>query len=183
VGEPLVRAAVEAHAGLHAATGLTTTVVAGPFLPTPVWAWLEGEADRSPALTAIRQVPDLAREIRRSALSLSQGGYNTTMDLLRAGTPSVVVPYGEGSEDEQGRRARRLEEIGVLRVVPAAELNAERLLAELLGALASRPQVAPLDLDGARATTRILGELLGNPLDDLARPHPKPLPRMSGEVA
>src|SRR6185503_4053525 len=37
VGEPLVRAAVEAHAALHAATGLSTTVVAGPFLPAPVW--------------------------------------------------------------------------------------------------------------------------------------------------
>ena len=102
VGEPLVRAAVEAHAALHAATGLSTTVVAGPFLPAPVWAWLRGEAERSPALSAIRQVPDLAYEIRRSALSLSQCGYNTTMDLLRAGTPAVVVPYSDGSWTDVG---------------------------------------------------------------------------------
>jgi predicted glycosyltransferase len=162
VGEPLVRAAVEVHTSLEAATGLTTTVVAGPFLPEPVWAWLQGEAERSPALTAIRQVPDLAHEIRCSALSLSQGGYNTTMDLLRAATPAVVVPYGEGNEDEQGRRARRLAELGLLRVVPPAELDARRLLAELLGGLAFRPQAVPLDLDGAGATARILGDLVGD---------------------
>ena len=183
VGEPLVRAAVNVHAALQADTGLTTTVVAGPFLPQPVWAWLQAEAERSPALTAIRHVPDLAHEIRCSALSLSQGGYNTTMDLLRAGTPAVVVPYSEGNENEQGRRARRLAELGVLRVVPPAELRPDRLLAELLGALASRPQVVPLNLEGAGATARILGELLGNPLDELAGPNTKPSPRMTGEVA
>jgi len=171
------------HAALQADTGLTTTVVAGPFLPEPVWAWLQAEAERSPALTAIRHVPDLAHEIRCSALSLSQGGYNTTMDLLRAGTPAVVVPYSEGNENEQGRRARRLAELGVLRVVPPAELRPDRLLAELLGALASRPQVVPLNLEGAGATARILGELLGNPLDELAGPNTKPSPRMTGEVA
>ena len=180
VGEPLVRAAVEVHTALESAMGLTTTVVAGPFLPDPVWTWLQGEAERSPALTAIRQVPDLAHEIRCSALSLSQGGYNTTMDLLRAGVPSVVVPYGEGGEDEQGRRARRLAEMGVLRVIPPAELDANRLLADLLGALSSRPQVVPLDLGGAAATARILGELLG---DHPGRPHTETSPRMSGVVA
>lgn len=176
VGEPLVRAAVDVHAALRAATGLSTLVVAGPFLPEPVWAWLQDEARRSPALTAVRQVPDLAHEIRCSALSLSQGGYNTTMDLLRAGTPAVVVPWGEGNEDEQGRRARRLAELGVLRVIPPAELEAHRLLAELMAAVAFRPQVVPLDLGGASGTTRILGGLLGH---SDTRPTPQP----KGEVA
>jgi predicted glycosyltransferase len=183
VGEPLVRAAVEVHAALEAATGLTTTVVAGPFLPEPVWAWLQAEAERSPALTAVRQVPDLTHEIRCSALSLSQGGYNTTMDLLRAATPAVVVPYGEGNEDEQGRRARRLAELGVLRVVPPAELDARRLLPELLGALASRPQAPPLDLDGASATARILGDLVSHPAGQSPEPSPALEPGEPGEPA
>jgi predicted glycosyltransferase len=169
VGEPLVRAAVEVHAALEAATGLTTTVVAGPFLPEPIWAWLKGEADRSPALTAVRQVPDLAHEIRCSALSLSQCGYNTTMDLLRAATPAVVVPFHESGENEQGRRAQRLAELGVLRVVPPVELDAHRLLAELIAALAFRPPVVTLDLDGANATARILGDLVRR-FDDVAEP-------------
>ena len=156
VGEPLVRAAVEAHRDLFIRTGLRTTVVAGPFLPVPVWEWLEQQARRSPVLDAVRRVDDLAAEIGRSALSLSQGGYNTTMDLLRAGTPAVVVPYAHGSEDEQTRRTSRLAELGVLRMVPATELTADRLLAELIVAAESRPAPVTLDLSGAETTAWIL---------------------------
>ena len=160
VGEPLVRAAVEVHRDLFIRTGLRTTVVAGPFLPEPVWAWLRDQAAASPVLEAVRRVDDLAGEIARSALSLSQGGYNTTMDLLRAGTPAVVVPYADGSETEQTVRTARLAELGVLRMVPATELgDREGLLAALTAAAAAEPAPVRLDLSGAEHTARILAEI------------------------
>jgi predicted glycosyltransferase len=160
VGEPLVRAAVEVHRDLFISTGLRTTVVAGPFLPDPVWRWLREQSTHSPVLDAVRRVDDLAGEIARSALSLSQGGYNTTMDLLRAGTPAVVVPYADGSEDEQSRRTSRLAELGVLRMVPATALG-ERdvLLGALASAAAEAPAPVPLNLSGAETTARILAEI------------------------
>jgi predicted glycosyltransferase len=160
VGEPLVRAAVEVHRDLFIRTGLRTTVVAGPFLPEPVWDWLRGQARQSPVLEAVRRVDDLAGEIARSALSLSQGGYNTTMDLLRAGTPAVVVPYADGSETEQTVRTARLAEMGVLRMVPATGLgDREALLAALTAAVAAEPAPVRLDLSGAEHTARILAEI------------------------
>jgi predicted glycosyltransferase len=160
VGEPLVRAAVEVHSDLFIRTGLRTTVVAGPFLPEPVWDWLRGQARQSPVLEAVRRVDDLAGEIARSALSLSQGGYNTTMDLLRAGTPAVVVPYADGSETEQTVRTARLAEMGVLRMVPATGLgDREALLAALTAAVAAEPAPVRLDLSGAEHTARILAEI------------------------
>jgi predicted glycosyltransferase len=160
VGEPLVRAAVEVHRDLFIRTGLRTTVVAGPFLPEPAWRWLREQATHSPVLDAVRRVDDLAGEIARSALSLSQGGYNTTMDLLRAGTPAVVVPYAARSEDEQTRRTSRLAELGVLRMVPATALD-ERdvLLGALVAAADQAPAPVPLDLSGAHTTARILAEI------------------------
>ena len=157
VGEPLVRATVEVHRDLFIRTGLRTTVVAGPFLPEPVWAWLREQATHSPVLEVVRRVDDLAGEIARSALSLSQGGYNTTMDLLRAGTPAVVVPFADGGENEQTVRTSRLAELGVLRMVPATALgDRERLLAALVAAAAARPAPVQLDLSGAERTARIL---------------------------
>jgi predicted glycosyltransferase len=160
VGEPLVRAAVEVHRDLFIRTGLRTTVVAGPFLPEPVWDWLRDEATQSPVLEAVRRVDDLAGEIARSALSLSQGGYNTTMDLLRAGTPAVVVPYADRSETEQTIRTARLAELGVLRMVPATALgDREGLLAALTAAAAAEPAPVRLDLSGAENSTRILAEI------------------------
>jgi predicted glycosyltransferase len=111
-------------------------------------------------LDAVRRVDDLAGEIAGSALSLSQGGYNTTMDLLRAGTPAVVVPYAEGTEDEQTRRTSRLAELGVLRMLPAVELTVpDRLLAALVAAAASEPAPVRLDLSGAQTAARILADV------------------------
>jgi predicted glycosyltransferase len=155
VGEPLVRAAVEVHRDLFIRTGLRTTVVAGPFLPEPVWEWLRLEARQSPVLDAVRRVDDLAGEIGRSALSLSQGGYNTTMDLLRAGTPAVVVPYAQGTENEQTLRTSRLAELGVLRMVTDLG-DRDALLAQLADAAGSTPAAVTLDLSGAETTARLL---------------------------
>jgi predicted glycosyltransferase len=163
VGEPLVRAAVGASADLAATTGLTTTIVAGPFLPEPVWTWLQEQAAASPVLEAVRRVDDLAGEIRRSSVSLSQAGYNTCMDLLRASTPAVVVPYAEGGEDEQTRRAERLADLGLLKVLPASSLESTVLRDALRDALDAPPSPVRLDLDGAEHTTRLLLQIATNP--------------------
>lgn len=163
VGEPLVRAAVAVHARLAARTGLSTTVVAGPFLPDAAWARLREQASASPHLTALRRVEDLSAEMACSELSLSQGGYNSTMDLLRAGTPGVVVPYAVGREDEQTRRSARLAALGALRMLPADELGPSRLLAELLALRAFRPRPVPLDLSGRETSARIVARLAGLP--------------------
>src|SRR3546814_1376067 len=37
----------------------------------------------------------------RARLSISQGGYNTLMEVLATGVPGVVVPFAGGSETEQ----------------------------------------------------------------------------------
>jgi predicted glycosyltransferase len=160
VGEPIVRAAVGAHRRVHVATGLRTLVVAGPFLPDDVWAWLQDEAERSPWLDVVRQVRDLAGEIRRSAVTVSQCGYNTTMDLLRARTPTIVVPYSDGKEDEQRRRATRLSALGVLTSIEAAELTPDRLVAAITAAVEAPPSPTLLDLDGAGTSARIIAGLV-----------------------
>jgi predicted glycosyltransferase len=164
VGEPLFREAVDQHRALFDRTGLATTVVAGPFLPDPGWQWLQQEAAGSPHLHVVRRVDDLCAEMARSTLSLSQAGYNTTMDILRAGTPAVVVPYSAGREDEQASRARRLEAVGALRAVPARELGTGRLLEELVLLAGGRPAPVRLDLDGARTTARVVTGLARLPM-------------------
>lgn len=161
VGEPIVRAAVAAHRSVHVETGLRTLVVAGPFLPDDVWAWLQAEAEQSPWLDAVRQVTDLAGEIRRSAVSISQCGYNTTMDLLRAGTPSIVVPYSAGREDEQRRRAVRLAELGVLTSIESVDLTPERVVDAVRHAVQAPPAAVRLDLDGATTSALAIAELIG----------------------
>lgn len=169
VGEPLFTAAVSAHPRLFAQHGLGTTLVTGPFLPESVCADLHRAVDGTPGLEVVRYLPDLAGEMAASSVSVSQAGYNTTMDILGCGTPAVVVPYGEGREDEQAERARRLERLGALRVLPAENLSGSSLADAVVAALEWRPLRLPLDLDGRARTTRLLSELLLEPVAEPAR--------------
>jgi predicted glycosyltransferase len=159
VGGPLFHAAVAAHQRWHETLGLTTTVLAGPFAPEPVWSWLQDQAARLNGFEAVRYLPDLRAEMARSAVTVSQCGYNTTMDILRARVPAVVIPYAGGGEDEQRQRAERLDRLGVLRCVPAEGLDAERLAHAVIAAAASTPARVTLDLDGRDATARIITAL------------------------
>jgi predicted glycosyltransferase len=163
VGEPLLRAAVEAQPALLDAEGVTTTVVAGPFLPEPAWRWLSRTARRTAGLEAHRYLPDLVGEMAASSVSVSQCGYNTAMDILASGIPAVVVPFAEGREDEQLTRARRLERLGVLRVLEAGELDGPSLLGAARQMLRHRPPGLDLDLGGRANTARLVAELAGAP--------------------
>jgi predicted glycosyltransferase len=161
VGEPLFRAAVAAAPALLRHERLTTSIVAGPFLPEPAWTELQQAARQQPGLEVRRYVPDLAAEMADSAATVSQGGYNTTMDVLACGTPALVVPYADRGEDEQLVRARRLEQMGALRVLEAAALDGSTLAAAVRGLLRQRPPVLDLDLDGRAHTVRVVAELAG----------------------
>jgi predicted glycosyltransferase len=159
VGEPLLRAAVEAHRTWHDRAGLTTTVLAGPFAPEPVWAWLQHQATQLEGFEVFRYLPDLRTEMARSAVTVSQCGYNTAMDILRARVPAVVVPYSEGGEDEQHLRADRLEGLGVVRCLPAESLDANTLADAVIAAANSTPARVALDLNGRETSARIVAEL------------------------
>jgi predicted glycosyltransferase len=170
VGESLFRAALAAYALLKETENVTMKLVAGPFLPEEAWRSLRESARHVPGLSLTRFVPDLCAEMRRSAASVSQCGYNTALDILRAGVPALVVPFAEGGEDEQLKRARRLERLGALRVAEQHELDASRFAHELRGLLTFRPRPSALDMQGARNSSRVVESLLrtGTPLADAA---------------
>ena len=87
----------------------------------------------------MRYLPDLRTEMARSAVTVSQCGYNTTMDILRARVPAVVVPFAEGGEDEQRQRAERLDDLGVLRCLAPEDLDADRLAEAVIAAASTTP--------------------------------------------
>jgi predicted glycosyltransferase len=160
VGAPLFRAAVEAYRALRQSEDARMKIVAGPFLPEAAWQSLREAARALPGLSVKRFVPDLCAEMRRSAATVSQCGYNTALDILRARVPALVVPFAEGDEDEQLKRARRLEQLAALRVVEQHELDAGRFAQELRELLKFQPRPLGLDLRGVGNTARIIERLM-----------------------
>ncbi|MDY0882023.1 glycosyltransferase family protein [Dongia soli] len=99
--------------------------------------------------------PDFTRLLQSCLLSVSQGGYNTVMELIAARCPAVIVPFAEGAESEQSLRAALLAERGVFSVLPPAELTAQNLAAAI-DRHHSPAAAFALDLDGARRSADIL---------------------------
>ena len=132
--------------------------LAGPNCPDEVFARVSAMAGRHTIVERFRF--DFSARLGVAALSISQAGYNTTMDVLRAGVPAVVVPYETASETEQRLRAELLARRGLVKVVPAAELSPTRLAEAIADALA-RPSraAANIDFSGATRTAEIVREL------------------------
>ena len=175
-GAALMVAAVEAHRLELADAGIDVRLIAGPFLPESEWQLLRAAAQGRPGLEVRRSVPDLTTELGAAAASVSQCGYNTTLDLLRTGVPALVVPFAEGGEDEQTRRAERLARLGAVRVLEADRLDGRSLAAAVRRLLAFRPEPVALDLDGARTTALLVGNLAAR----ATAPAPDPSRRLVG---
>lgn len=109
-----------------------------------------------------RARPDFPALLAGCALSISQAGYNTALDLLQAGRPALLVPFDAGNETEQALRAAALERAGLARVVNLAE-GPRALAAAIETALAQgAPPAARVDLDGAAGSVAAVTRLLAN---------------------
>jgi predicted glycosyltransferase len=163
VGASLLANAIGAHALLWPEYRMPMKLIAGPFLPEETWRSLRTIVRQQRGVTLRRVVPDLCAEMRVSAVSVSQCGYNTALDIIRAEVPALVVPFSEGQEDEQIQRARRLEQLDVLRVLDPQMLTPGTLASAIRKLLSFRPQSATLDLRGAQNTADLVAYLTQQP--------------------
>lgn len=74
-----------------------------------------------------RNRPDFAGLLNHCAVSVSQAGYNTVMDILQQHCRAVLVPYAEADEVEQTLRANQLDKSGRIISLSEQNLDAENL--------------------------------------------------------
>jgi predicted glycosyltransferase len=153
-GKALIETALAAQRLLWPAQAIPMTLVCGPFLPQADQASLRRIAHDTPGAQLLSTLPELRSHLARASASVSQCGYNTAMDILSSGVPALVVPYSEGMENEQSNRARRLAQLGLLKVLEPAALTGPRLARELAALQGFTPAVTALNLDGAATTAR-----------------------------
>jgi predicted glycosyltransferase len=136
-------------------------VITGPNAPDGLLARLTSKLRDGDAVVPFRS--DFTGLLAQAQLSISQAGYNTCGDLLRAGCPAVLVPFAAGGEREQTLRAERLADRGLAVAVNEASLDAP-VLAEAIGrALAGgRRDSAGIDLDGAERTAAMIAVMISD---------------------
>ncbi|WP_119303092.1 glycosyltransferase family protein [Dongia deserti] len=147
VGFPLLSATIRAKK-LTRHRHRVWRIVTGANLPAEERKELDRLAFGDPDIVIEGFRADFASLLTTCQLSVSQGGYNTVMELIATQCPAVIVPFAEGGESEQTMRGRMLMERAVLSMVDPEFLTGGTLAAAID---AVRPPAAlELNLDGAR---------------------------------
>ena len=158
-GEHLLRVAIQAR-GLIPREEPAWRCLVGHSLPDSLFEELGDLAP--PGLSLERNRPDFYHLLAGAAVSVSQAGYNTVIEILDTRVPAVLVPFSEENEIEQSIRARLLEERGRVRVLDPHDLNPSSLIEAIESArdLTSAELNMP-DTSGAATTARIITERMG----------------------
>ena len=154
VGLALLETAITAARLAHARK--TWRLLAGPDIPAPDFERLQGLAGNAVIVERARK--DFPALLARCALSISQAGYNTVVDVLAAQCRALLIPFAQSGESEQSQRAELIAGRGWARYLPEAGLSADQLAQTVDECLATRPrEIMPqVDLSGAQTSVRVL---------------------------
>lgn len=157
VGAALIDAAIQAQRLLQ--DQRSWCLITGPNLPQEDFDRLSAQTPAQVTLMRFRR--DFPNLLMNATLSISQAGYNTVGDLLRANCAAVLVPFASGGETEQTVRAQKLSALGFAEVVPEDGLTGERLAVAIRNAdrKTARPSVA-IAVDGALRTAELIRQML-----------------------
>jgi len=157
VGHELLKATVQASVILADTAMHRLAVFTGPYASESQFMKLVELAAGHPGISVQRFTREFPAYLDAAALSVSMAGYNTTMNLLAAGTYGLLLPFDQNRE--QRMRAERIEKTGAITVLGQEDLSPKRL-AGLMGHGLSR-KVGPhgIDLGGAAESVRIISEL------------------------
>lgn len=158
VGIGLLRAALEAPALSRLAGDCRWRLLAGHDIDEDSFSALAAQGgDTIVVERARRDFPSL---LARARLSISQAGYNTVLDILHAGVPSVLVPFAQIKETEQQQRADALVHHGRAVTVPEKGLTPEALAKAADNALVLPRRDIPVRFGGAETAAEILLDAL-----------------------
>src|SRR5437870_3977715 len=144
----------------------TAVMVTGPLMPWETRQRLHRAAQRRTRLELLEFVPDPVPLIERADCVIAMGGYNTVCEVLSFEKPALIVP--RVTEPEQGIRARRMQELGLLDVLHPDELSPQALTEWLARDPAPPPPPrGRVDLGGLTRIPGLLAELLGVPAGPL----------------
>ncbi len=183
-GFALMEAYLAALAPLPA-NSTASLLVLGPLMPPDQAASLTRMAEDHPDVRILPYTTDLVGLIAQSELVVAMGGYNTTVEILAARKPAIVVPRA-APRAEQLLRTAMLERLGLVWSAEAGPDLAKRLAVLLPQALTGRlprtPQWDAIDLDGARRTGEALERLVPHRIAIPAAPADVPVARRTAYI-
>jgi predicted glycosyltransferase len=144
-------------------------VVTGPLMDDGAKREIEHLA-RGLRVRVMEFRPDMERLIKSAGAVVSMGGYNTTVELLAARKPALIVPRVE-PRVEQLIRAEQLADMGLVDMIHPHDLTPRLVRSKVEELLKRDPASAPrveVDLSGAsRAVALVTAGIAGKRAVDL----------------
>ncbi len=161
LGHDLLESMIQAAPLLAQKIPHRIVIFTGPLMENSQYQYLNQLTQGQHNLILHRFTPSLISYLDKADLSISLGGYNTTMNILKTGVRAIVYPSNK--DREQAIRAEKLERLGLLQILHPNELQKEVLSQKIVGYLANdAPPILrhQLQLEGAKKASTILQTLL-----------------------
>ena len=154
VGELLLRSAQRIRPYTYL-SDVNWRLLAGHYMDEKVFKSIHDAAVEGVIVERAR--PDFINLLKNCRLSISQGGYNTVMEVLATGANGIAIPYAGGQETEQTLRVKLMEERGLIRQIPEARLSDKILIDTVNNTQIQKPSKNNrINLDGAIASANLV---------------------------
>jgi len=138
-------------------------IVFGPFMQPEAVADFQARVADLANVDAITFDAHMESLVERASAVVAMGGYNTFCEILSFDKPAIIVPRTE-TRLEQFIRARRAQELGLVRMLVGDDRRDARTMAAALRQLPqqARPSdvIVPGLLDGLENVNRLVGQHL-----------------------
>jgi predicted glycosyltransferase len=154
-GEQLMSAVLDAFRE-PGAPNLQLRFMIGPNMSSAFAAKIK----KTPGIIVEPVRTDFRSLLAGAALSVSQAGYNTVMDILVSRARNVLIPFSQYGQTEQAMRARFFSQKGMAVSVDENTLTPAILLAAIhKGLEMKRPNPSSLNLKGAEKSAQLVLQL------------------------
>ncbi len=152
VGSELLFAAIEAFTILNDSISAHLQIFCGPYCDERTYQALQKSSRKH--ITIERFTDHFPAWLAAADLSISMAGYNTCMNLVQAGIPSLVYPFKQNRE--QRLRAEKLARKVPMTILADADLKPEIFAGALVQRLNNQRFSTDIKLNGAIETLRQL---------------------------
>lgn len=148
VGSELLFAAIQAFNTLKLSAHSHLQIFSGLYCNNSIYEQLK---ERTGSQITLQRFTDCFPEWLQAAdLSISMAGYNTCMNLVKAGTPALVYPFNQNRE--QRLRAERLGKKTSIALLSDRDLKPQPLSDYIIQQLNTPRSSEIINIDGARGT-------------------------------
>ncbi|MYB35388.1 MAG: hypothetical protein F4X92_09790, partial [Gammaproteobacteria bacterium] len=145
-GQVIYETAMQAASTPHGAVWKWHILIGDAIAEDAFFRWQQNSPDH---VIVERNRDDFRQLLASCAVSVSQAGYNTAIDLVCTGARGIVIPYESDGEREQMIRARALRQFDRVKVLNESAFSAETLtiaISQVMGE--NKEPVSPFRADG-----------------------------------